>query len=210
MLSLSTTAIEEKNKLATDSVWLVALEITIPGLSEPVRVVRNNENVTWRTETWVAFPFELQEVSESAVGEVPRVDVRISNVSRAIEAYLQDYDVYTKNNGFAPITVSIFVLNSKNLADSDPEVEHFFELKQPKTDARWATFTLGAANPFTRRFPQQRILKNFCRFVFKSSLCGYEGSAGTCDKSLVRCRQLGNSDRFGGFPGAGRAGLTLA
>ncbi len=56
-LSLSSIAIEEKNKLATDSVFLICLEITIPGVAEPVRVVRNNEDLTWQGETWVAFPF---------------------------------------------------------------------------------------------------------------------------------------------------------
>jgi len=201
---------EEKNLLATDSIWLLALEITIPGVGTPVRVVRNNENVTWRTYTWTAFPFEIDEIGEESKGEIPQVEVRVSNVSRAMEQYLQAYDVYTKANGFTPITVSIFVLNSKNLADTDPEVEHLFELKQPKTNALWATFVLGASNPFNQRYPQARILKNHCRFVFKGTLCAYAGAETTCNKTLTRCRALSNSVRFGGFPGVGVGGLRLA
>lgn len=215
-LPISSIAMEEKNKLATDSVWLIALEITIPGESDPVRVVGNNENITWRTYTWVAFPFEINEIGEESKGEVPQVEIRISNVSRAIEAYLQAYDIYTKINGFFPITVSIFVLNSKNLASSTPEVEHLFELKQPKTNAIWATFILSASNPFNKRFPQFRLLKNHCRFrynypVGSSLLCGAPSSAFlTCNKTLVACRERNNSVRFGGFPGVGLGGLRLA
>jgi phage-related protein len=207
-LPLSSVAIEEKNRLATDSVWFVCLEITIPGGGDPIRVVRNNENITWRGETWVAFPFELEELEEGK-GEVPKVVIRVSNVSRAMELYLQNYDVYTKTNGYSPITVSIFVLNSLNLASDTPEVEHLFELMQPKTNAQWATFVLGASNPFNKRYPQARILKGHCRFVFKGALCGYAGAESACDKTLPRCRELDNSPRFGGFPGAGYGGLRL-
>ena len=215
-LPLSSIAIQEKNKLATDGLFLLALEITIPGVGTPVRVVRNNENITWRGETWVAFPFELDEIGEESKGEVPRVELRVSNVSRSMESYLQDYDLYTKTNGYTPITVSIFVVNSKNLASSDPEVEHLFELTQAKTNAVWATFTLGASNPFNKRFPQHRILKNHCRFIYNypvgtSVLCGAPGSAyTTCDKTLPACRLRNNSTRFGGFPGVGRGGIRLA
>ena len=106
-----------------------------------------------------------------------------------------------KQHGPAPIEVSIFVLNSKNLADTNPAVEHVFELIQPKSSARWVTFTLGAANPFNRRVPRNKIRRNFCRFEFKGTRCGYRGGATKCNRSLANCRALGNSERFGGFPG---------
>ncbi len=211
-LPLSSIAIEEKNKLATDSVFLICLEITIPGTGV-VRVVRNNQDLTWKGETWVAFPFELDEIGDTSKGEVPQVNVRVSNVSRALEAYLYEYDAYCKANGFEPITVKIFVVNTKVIqADGNaaPEVEHEFELKQPRTDSQWVTFVLGASNPFNRRFPQGRILKNVCRYRFKDTRCGYSGAETACDKTLTRCRALGNSTRFGGFPGAGSGGLKIA
>lgn len=210
MRTLSSTAIEEKNKLIGNSVWLLALKITIPGLGTPIRLVRNNEAITWDGETWSAFPFEIDEVGDVSSGEVPRVDIRVSNISRAMEVYIQAYDTYIKTNGFSPVLVNIYVLNSLNLTSATPEVEHLFELKQPKTNSKWATFTLGAANPFNKRFPIMRILKNHCRFIFKGTLCGYAGVGATCDKTLTTCRSYSNSDRFGGFPGAGARGVRLA
>src|SRR4030042_50773 len=157
VLPLSSIAITEKNLLATDSIWYLALEITITGISEPVRVIRNNENITWDSETWVAFPFELDEIGEEAKGEVPEVVLRVSNVSRVMESYLQSYDEYTKANGYTPIEVTIYVLNSKNLASATPEVAHYFELIHPKTDPIWATFRLGGANPVQKRAPKPRM-----------------------------------------------------
>lgn len=211
-LTLSSIAIEEKNKLATDSVFLVALAITIPGVAQPVRVVRNSANLTWQGHTWVAFPFELDELGDEAKGEVPQVAIRVSNVARTMEAYLQAYDLYCKNNGFSPILVNIYVVNTKAVTadgNCDPEVEHLFELKQPKTDSQWATFTLGAANPFNNRFPKNRIMKNQCPFVFKGTRCGYGGADSSCNKTLDDCRDKNNSDRFGGFPGVGYGGIKL-
>lgn len=180
-LPISGTAISEKNKLTSDSVWHIAIEVTVPGLADPIRIVDNNADVTWRGETWQAFPFELDPIPEGNKGEVPRVDLRVSNVSRAMEQYLHAYDAYIKSLGYSPITFSIFVLNSKNLASTTPEVEHIFELTQPRTDSKWATLTLGADNPFSKRFPVHRILKNHCRFHFnfpagRDLLCGYASS----------------------------------
>ena len=211
--SLSSIAIAEKNRLATDSVFLVCLKITIPGVSEPVRLVGNSANITWQGVPWAAFPFTINEISE-ATGEVPRVDIQISNVSRAMDVYLQYYDDYIKANGYTPITVNIYVVNTAVIANNGnaaPEVEHLFELKQPKADSMWATFTLGASNPYNRRFPQNRIMKNHCRYRFKGSdgRCGYALSESTCDHTLTRCRELNNSTRYGGAPGAGASGFEI-
>lgn len=202
-LILSSTAIAEKNKIAATSVFLIALKIDIPGVDESVRVVANNEDVTWQGETWQAFPFEIEEITETESGEVPRVDIRVSNVSREMELYIHEYDLYCKTNGFHPIECTLYVLNTLDLDNNDPVTWHIFKLIQPKTNPVWVTFTLGAANPFNRRSPQRRLVPS-CQWKFKSAECGYAGAATTCDKTLDRCRELGNSNRFGGYYAANR------
>ncbi|WP_051183046.1 DUF1833 family protein [Desulfocurvibacter africanus] len=209
-IPLSSVVLEEKNRLATSEAFLLALEISVPGVDEPIRVVSNTENVTWRGVEWIAFPFEIDELSDTSKGEVPRIELKVSNVSRALERYIHDYDAYVKRFGFSPITVSIIVLNTADLGSGVPVVEHLFELKQPKTDAKWATFVLGASNPFDLRFPTAMLRKNACRFRFRDARCGYRGEADGCDKTLSRCRALKNSERFGGFPGVGTPGVYLA
>lgn len=220
-LPLSSTAITEKNKLNTDSVFLVCLRIVIPGIDDPVRLVNNSENITWQhpedtqAETWIAAPvFNISEISDGSSGEVPQVNIQISNVSRVMDQYIQYYDDYIKANGYSPITVSIAVINTKVIAadpNANPEVEHTFELKQPKCNAEWATFVLSASNPYQRRFPQNRILRNHCRYKFKGAdgLCGYTGADTTCNHTLLGCRAKNNSRRFGNAPGVGLGGFDI-
>lgn len=218
MLSLSSTVMAEKNKLATDGSFLLAIAIQIPGIATPFRIVRNNENVTWAGETWVAFPFEMEPINEDSTSEVPQVQLRIGNVSRTAESYLQAYDEYTKLNGFTPIVATIYVLNTKDLASGVAVAEHEFELQRASTDARWATFILGASNPFNRRFPRDRVLRDRCRFGepantlygFKGPLCKYAGAATECNRTLLACRAHNNSVNYGGKPGVGRGGLRVA
>jgi phage-related protein len=217
-LPLSSTVFAEKNKLATDGVFMPAMSIQIPGTATPFRIVRNNANVTWQGETWVAFPFEIEPIDEDSKGEVPQFQVRIGNVSRVAEAYLQSYDLYCKTSGFTPIVATIYALNSKDLASGVPIAEHEFELQKASTDAMWATFILGASNPFNRRYPKDRILRDRCRFGepmntlygFKGPLCKYAGAETECNRTLLACRTLDNSINFGGFPGAGSGGLRVS
>ena len=213
-LNLSAVATQEKNKLGTGSVWLVMLELTIPGLTDTVRAVQNKFNVTWRGKTWVAFNYDLAEVTETTKGEVPRVDLRVSNVARAMESYLQEWDIWTKANGYQPILADIFVVNSKNLADANPSVEFNYQVKQPKADSQWLTLVLSADNPFNRRFPPNRIYKNTCPYRLKSDRCGYRGTAAKCGHTLANCRALGNTTsrgelRYGGCIGVGSGGLQI-
>lgn len=220
-LSLSTVAIQEKNDLNSDSVFLVGMRIVIPGLDDPLRIIDNSENITWQhpedtsPEDWIAFPFQIEEITDSSSGEVPMVTVKVSNVSRVMDQYLQYYDDYIKANGPSPVTVSIFVINSKVIAANsaaDPETEHIFELQQPKADAEWATFILSSSNPYQRRFPQNRILRNHCRYKFKGAdgRCGYTGYLTTCDHTLTQCRERNNSVRFGNAPGVGLGGFDVS
>jgi phage-related protein len=120
------------------------------------------------------------------------------------------YDGYVKRNGFHPIIVHIMVINTADMASFRPVVDHEYELKSPSANDAWVTFTLGASNPFDLRFPQDRILKNHCRFRFRDRRCNYRGADRSCSRTLADCRRKGNSARFGGFPGIGKAGLYLA
>ncbi len=198
-LPLSSIAIEEKNKLAnSDSVFLIAALIEIPGLAQDIRVIANTEDITWDGETWQAFPFDIDEIVDGDSGEVSRVDVRVSNVSREMETYLHQYDAYCKANGFEPVLCTIYVINSLNLASSTPECELKFKLIQPKTSSEWVTFTLGARNVFNIRYPKRRLIPS-CQWTFKGTECEYSGGETSCNKTFARCQELNNTIRFGGF-----------
>lgn len=210
-ITQSSTVVQEKNKLANNtSVFLCALEISIPGTDEPARVVLNTENIEWRGYIWQAVVFQIDGLKQTSANEVPQVTVKVSNVNRIMERYVQEYDTYCKKYGYDPIEVTIYEVNTADLSNESPCCEHVFVLKQPQMDANWCTFTLSASNPANRRAPFNLIYKNFCSYKFKGTRCGYSGSATTCKKTLTACRTLANSTRFGGAPGAGKKGLSLS
>jgi lambda family phage minor tail protein L len=192
MLTLSPAAILEKNKVSSTGVWLILLEIIVsPAIT--VRIVHNNENIDWGGHTWVAFPFQLGEISEDGK-EIPRLTLKVSNISGILQQYLE------QTNGGTDSTVILRVVHSGHLDLGTAEIEETFAVQMVTTDAYWATFTLGGDFTLMRRLPLRRYLKDFCPYAFKDAECGYNGPETACSKTLVRCRELNNAARFGGEP----------
>ena len=208
-LPISSVGIQEKNSLSTDGVFLLCLKIQIPG-TDTVYVVRNTDDIVWAGHTWQAIAFEIDEIGEGKDGSVPQVNLRVSNVGGLMEPYVQAYDAFCKASGYHRIKVNIYVVNSKNLSNPNPECSHEFILKNPLDGETWMTFVLSASNPFRMRSPKNRILKNYCSHTFKDARCAYSGTVSSCDHTLVTCRLLNNSSRFGGFPSAGTGGLDVS
>jgi hypothetical protein len=67
----------------TDEVWLVLVTIEHADISPPIRVVNNTENITSRSELFVAFPFSIT-LPDSREDAPPRARLTIDNVSREI------------------------------------------------------------------------------------------------------------------------------
>lgn len=207
MLTLSSAAILEKNKIAQDGVWLTLLELQAPD-STVIRIVQNNENIVWNGFTWIAFPFTIDSVKQTKT-QLPSIPVKISNVTRVMEQYIEQY------GGMVGCTVILRVVNSKfstringvlTLTGS-AEVDEEFVVMHTTSDATWATFNLGGALPLMKRFPFRRILKDWCPFPYAQIECGYVGALPTCAHTLQDCRNHGNSLRFGGEPSMAQGGL---
>lgn len=196
MLALSEASIIEKNKLSTDGVWLLALEAQIPG--NTLYLVNNTEDVTLGGQRYVAFPFSLEDITEDGK-ELPNVRLTVSNATGTIQRYVE------KNNGLGGMKVVLRVYHT-SIPDA-AEVEEYFVVTGVTCDVEWVTFTLGTDFSFTRRFPPVRMMKDYCPFKFKGVECGYRGAAQQCNKTLKRCRELGNNIRFGGEATIPQGGL---
>ncbi len=196
MLALSEASIIEKNKLSTDGVWLLALEAQIP--ENTLYLVNNTEDVTLGGQRYVAFPFSLEDITEDGK-ELPNVKLTVSNATGTIQRYVE------KNNGLGGMKVVLRVYHT-NIPDV-AEVEEYFVVTGVSCDVEWVTFTLGTDFSFTRRFPPVRMMKDYCPFKFKGVECGYRGAAQQCNKTLKRCRELGNNIRFGGEATIPQGGL---
>ena len=199
--------ISDLNGLGGNGVLVVTLDITIPN-NDVIYVVRNNENITYDGNEYIAFPFEIDGLNQTSKDEVPTWTVRVDNTTRILESYILNYDNYIKQNGINGNYVQCIcrVLNTNDL--SEPILEEYFELTQPSADSKWVTFNLGASSPYNQQFPTKKIYQNFCQWKFKSTECGYTGALTTCNKTLSDCRTRNNSGRFLGFVGVSR-GLRL-
>lgn len=217
-MALSSQTIQDKNALNTDAVLITLLEIQIPAIDEVteektinnIYVTSDNADTIWNGNTYLPFHFEMDDKSFSSKSEVVQWSIKVSNVTRVMEQYVQDYDLFLKQYGIDgnKIICYIRVVNSKDIDNTTPIVEHRAILSQPKTNAQWATFVLSPNNLSKTQFPFRKILKNFCDWKFKSTKCGYLGEGQFCDKTLTTCRTYENSPRFGGFIGVGE-GVTL-
>lgn len=199
MLTLSQASIIEKNKVATDGVWLMLLEVDIEG--DTLRLVNNTEDVTFQGKVYTAFPFTLEDITEDGK-QLPNVRLQVSNVTGTIQRYLE------ANQGLGGAPVRIYVMNT-NVPDV-AEIEEHFVVIGSSADVQWCSFQLGTDFTFTRRFPPVRIMKNYCPFKFRGLECGYRGVESHCNKTLANCRKLGNSARFGGEPTIPQGGLYVS
>lgn len=192
MLPLSSAAILEKNKLSSDSVWLILVELDYDE-NNIIRVCKNTEDVEWNGQTWISFPIEIEPKVDSSKGEIPSVQIRVSNVNKIMQSYAEQY------NGSIGKKVILRLVNSKHLDATTPEIEETFTITQVDSDREWVYITLSLLNPFLVMFPRQKYVKNWCRWKFRDARCKYSGSADHCDHSYECCKKLGNEKNFGGF-----------
>lgn len=194
---MTLTTIQDLNSLSSDESLLVCLKLEIAGQSN-IYLVNNRENITFKGNDYIAFPFKIGEIS-SGKGEVPQFNIEIDNTTRAINSLMIEYDTYLKSNGIEgnKVYATLYVVNTIDL--SEEVMAEKFELTSWDINSQWASFKLGASNPFQRTYPPRKLYNSFCGFKFKDGRCGYSGSETVCDKTLTRCRALNNSIRFGGF-----------
>ena len=197
MLSISAISKAEKNKLSTDSAFLILLEIR---LQDTVYICYNNEDVVWKGQLYQAFPFQIGETSEESDGSDPNVSLKVSNVAQGLQWHVED------SGGGVGTQVILRVVNSLNL-NGDADLEEYYTILSCKVDEQWVDFTLGTDYSARSRRPLDRYMKNNCRFVFKGIRCGYNGNETECKHTLEDCRLRHNSERFGGYPGIDQKGV---
>ena len=206
MLSLSAIAKAEKNKMDTDSVFILLLELNIPMTDvDPIRVCHNTEDVEGNGHIWQAFPFEIGKVSEDKSGSIPSFEIRIDNTSQALTYYVE------ASNGANNGEVVFYIVNTKGLQNTSAEVEEHYRITKLTVNEQWVTATVGTSyNPHSRR-PEGKYTKNGCRYKeFGGPQCGYKGTDYTsCNRTLSDCRKRGCSSRFGGFPGVDQGGIYV-
>lgn len=203
MLELSSIAKLEKNKLISDGAWIILLEICVRD-DLILRLCRNTEDIQYNGHTWVAFPFEIDDISHNGEGSLPRYDLKVSNVTRALEGYLEEVD------GGVNSTVNLYVVVASPTGQvTSVDLHEVMTVQSTSYDENWVTFTLSGSANLLRRVPERRFLKLACPFVYKGPECKSTSSEPTCDKTLAACRLRSNAVRYGGEPAIPQGGIYV-
>lgn len=203
MLQISAVIKELKNQLSSDSCWILLLELDtkIEGL-EPIRVARNNEDIAYRGNTYIAFPLEPPTISEDTTGSIPSFGLSIDNTSRAATWYMEE------GEGAIGGIVKLMVINTSAI-DEDPVLEEEFKVQKAVVNDKFIKLTLSVDYYINSRRPVGRFMKNNCNFKYKGLRCAATSDLPECDHTLTACRERKNSARFGGYPGIDQKGVYV-
>lgn len=196
----------QKNLISSTYPWLILLDIFLPD-NTSFYLVNNNENITFESRTYTKCRFGFSPGEEIMSGEIPTFKLRIADVQRLFEYYIQKY------RGGIDSSVIVRIVNTADLTADYSSLT--IELSIQNVDREgfeWLNFTLGAPNPMIMEFLQIIYSPNHCNWVqkYKGYRCGYSGSLPDCTGTLEDCRIHNNSKRYGGHFGLNATGFRFA
>lgn len=183
----------EKNKRSNQPIALFILE-DYDGNGNDLRFARWDTNITFDGETYNKFPITFQSIEENTQNALKHIRITICNVSRLIQSYLEDYDLWDKK-------VVVRIVWANQLADADAKIDFTFYIDSYSANEEDVEFVCATkADIIDRQLPAECYLP-MCRYKeFKGDQCGYAGAETECNRTPQRCKELDNYARFGGFP----------
>ena len=193
MYTLDSTFKLEKNKPANQPVYLYTIH-SYDG-SNDLHLAEGKADIVYGGLPYTAFPIKHSGTEENASGQIDQLTVSVSNVSRLIQAYLEAYD-------WRGLKVTITLAWANQLADPDAHIDFVYYIDTYTANEEVAEFTLTSKlDILDAQLPAGKYNRNFCRWKFKSTECGYSGAESTCDKRKTTCENtMNNVLRYGGFP----------
>jgi phage-related protein len=202
VFALSHLGLIEKNKLSSDFPWILLVEVVLSE-TETVRICKNTEDIDFGGHTWVCYDVDIGEIEEDNENSVTSVDLEIANINGMLDAQIDTY------SGFTNAEIK---LHSLLVTNDIPSLETTlsFNVSGSRLSGDYLILTLTSFNPFEVKLPRATLRKLICKHRdFKGSRCKYSGTATECDRTLKRCKQLGNEKNFGGAPSMGWSGVFL-
>ncbi|MCA9400388.1 MAG: DUF2163 domain-containing protein [Candidatus Omnitrophica bacterium] len=192
MRNINSTFKTEKNSPTNKPIFLYRI-YDYDG-SNDLLFAEYDSNVTFNGDVYTAFPITHEFIAESGNQEIPQIKVRASNVSRYVQAYLEQYDFRGKR-------VDIILVWANQLSNPDVKIVDTFYIDSYTANEQDVEFTLTSKfDVLDVPLPSGKYLRTHCRWVFKSTQCAYAGAEGSCNRTFQRCQELNNVVRFGGFP----------
>lgn len=193
MVETNATFKEKSRENATQPVFLYTVH-DYKGNDENLCFAAYDVNVTFDGVEYQKFPITHDEITENTKGEIDTIKVQISNIARLIEYYLQTYDLRGKE-------ISIKQVWADKLDDPDCYIEFSSFIDSYTSNVKDVVFSLMSKfDVLNVTIPGRLWLRDSCQAIFKGAdgECGYAGSETVCNRTWQRCKELNNSQRFGG------------
>lgn len=197
---LSVGSVIEKNKIASEEVYLILIEVECKNeegvIVQTLNFVKNSENIVYRDIPYQAANFDLDISVEN--NQEPSISLSAHDESRTIMQYMEAY------GGLVGSNVKMTVVNSANLDSNIPEIEESFKITSSSNNKYIVEFQLGTESAVNKRYPNYRQFKDRCSWAYKGPRCKYAGPLNKCDLTLLGpngCLAHDNIANFGGNPG---------
>ena len=203
MRTPSANFIREKNKENNKPIFLYHIyEVyqDAEGHWHDLYLAGYDEEVIFQNQLYTPFPISHNGIPESTTGEVGAISLKLSNVSRLIQAHLELYDLGGKRVDI----ITVFAgLDEPNACLTDT-----FYIDSYDANENDAVFVLTSKFDIaTLELPGRKYNRNNCPWVYKGEDCQSTHGDVTCEKTLAACRLKGNQINFGGFPSVPSRGI---
>ena len=194
MRDLNSTIITEKNKEKNSPIFLYAI-YDYDGASNNLYFTAYDTDIVFAGVTYSRFPITHETMGENSSGQIDTVKIKVANVNRLIQGYLEDNDFRGKQ-------VDIIMVFAEYLSSAAYKCVDTFYIDSYTADQSIVEFTLSTKfDILDVTIPHRKFIRNYCQWKFKSSECGYVGAETSCNKTKADCKNVKNNfRRFGGFP----------
>ena len=163
-----------------------------------LRLVANETvDIEYNEQTYIAAQIERGEISTSVDAKTEKMSLKLSNIWREWAAYAAANR--KKLQGRRCKVMEVFL----DIPHIEENIVWQFEgrMAEPHfTVSEFAVSVQRHLSDFTAESPNMTYDPNCQYRRFKDERCQYAGSETTCDKTMTRCKALGNVERFGGHP----------
>lgn len=192
-ITIDSTFKSEKNKAENQPIFLYTLH-SYDG-SNNLTLAEYDADVVYSGITYTKFPIKHDQISDNSKSQVDSLKVTVANVNRVFQSYLETYDLRGKK-----ITIKLVWANQ--LTDTDAYMDFIYYIDSYTATEETVELVLtGRLDILDAKLPYGKFNRNYCRWKFKGTECGYSGGQTTCNKTKQTCRDtMANILRYGAFP----------
>ena len=222
---LTDVATARSRQLAEQYPWVWLYEVEVP-TTPPTRYRLTNYDaeITFGAATdgtplvYTPFPVVQTNLEQNAEGDLPQIQLQVSNESLFIRSILEDYD------GLVGQPIVVKLVHTLELEVASAAVRFDGQIVSCSATFDRVSWNVSALSLTQAVLPGQRYIRGHCRFRYGDERCGYDLTNSTlatahpaCSKSLEACELRGDEEvaagllrqhpaRFGGWPGIPRQG----